>query len=109
MHMEPQQSFSVIEMLQKYQIGVFFAFIGALGHVLSRIKNNGYIGFWVSVAAGINAFIVGFMCLVLFELWYGLQTASVAGIFGAYLGGESIHILTRALKSKTGIDVTDKV
>lgn len=109
MYMEPESHSSVIDILNKYQIGFLFAFIGALGHVLAKTKDNGYSGFWVSVAAGVNAFIVGFMCLLLVEIWYGLQVASVAGIFGAYLGGESIHILTRALRNKTGIDITEKV
>lgn len=107
--MEQEVSSSVIDILHKYQIGFFFAFIGALGHVLSKAKDSGYTGFWVSVAAGVNAFIVGFMCLLLVELWYGLQIASVAGIFGAYLGGESIHVLTRFFRVKTGIDIEKNV
>lgn len=106
--MEPETSTSILNVLHKYQIGFLFAFLGALGHVLAKAKDSGYSGFWVSVAAGVNAFIVGFMCLLVVELWYGLQVASVAGIFGAYLGGESIHILTRVFRNKTGIDLTKK-
>jgi hypothetical protein len=96
---------SILAAIHKYQLGITFALLGALGHVLSKLKSEGYDGFWVSFAAGLNAFIIGFICLVVTEIFYSLQIASVAGIFGAYLGGESIHILMRLFRAKTGVNI----
>lgn len=106
--MEPEAP-SILLAIQKYQVGIVFALLGALGHVLSKLRSEGYDGFWVSLAAGLNAFIIGFICLVVVEVFYSLQTASVAGIFGAYLGGESIHIIMRVFRAKTGVNIEKEV